>query len=102
MVRLSGQLSTIPWWGVFPNNHHLISGFKSEGEQTKSQVFNTKIVVLPGKRLPNTIVLVSHGPIVIAILLAVIFEYLGPSVTLFSIDLLHLSSHFLYHILLSQ
>src|SRR5512139_2469784 len=89
MVRLSGQLRTIPWWCVFPNNHHFISWFKPEREQTKSQVFNVEIVVLPGKRLPNTIVFISHGLAMITIRFIVIFEYFGPSITLFFVELLH-------------
>ncbi|UCF72147.1 MAG: hypothetical protein JSW35_08075, partial [Deltaproteobacteria bacterium] len=50
--------------------------------------------VLPGIRLPDTIVLMTHGSTAIAIFFIVVFEYLGPGITLFSIDLLYVGSHF--------
>src|SRR5512136_2842838 len=93
MVRLGGQLSIIPLWSVIPNNRHFNSWLKAEGEQTKGQVFDIQIVVLPSVRLPDTIVLVSHGLTMIAIFFIVIFEYLGPRITFFFVDSFHHTKH---------
>jgi hypothetical protein len=52
-------------------------------------MFNIEIIVLPGIRLPDTIVFMTHGSALIAIFFVIIFEYLGPGIPFFSILALH-------------
>jgi hypothetical protein len=102
VVSLGSQLSVIPLWGIVSNNKHLVSRFKAKGQQAKGQVFDVEIIVLPGIPLPDTITLMAHSHAAIAILFIVVFEYLRPGVTLFSVGLLHLGSYYPHVIVSSE
>ena len=91
---LGRQLGVIPLGGIIPDNQHLVSRFKAQRQETKGKVLDIEIIVLPGIRLPDTIVLVTHGSAMIAVFLVIVFEYLGPGITLFPVGLLHPDRHF--------
>ena len=99
MTGLGSQFGIIPLRGIIPDDHDLIPGFKTEGQQTKGQGFNLKVVVLPGINLPDSKVFMTHGSATVAEFFIIILQYSGPGISLFFMDLPSLVCHGLCHIL---